>query len=121
MAFPEILPSVAVMDEVPAARPVAMPLLLIVEMDESDEFQMTCVVISLVVPSEYVPMALNCCAAPTGMLGFVGVTDMPVKVIEEGLLLPPPPQPRIKDINPKKKIAENKLNSLLAFNTSTPN
>jgi hypothetical protein len=108
------------MPEVPTARPVAIPLLLIVEEDGFDEAQMTCVVISLVVASEYVPKALNCCVAPTGIPGFVGVTDIEVRVTEEGSLPPTPPQPKITDIRPKKKMAEKNLNTLLYFITLPP-
>jgi hypothetical protein len=53
---------------VPAATAVINPLLLTVATDGFDELQVACVVISLVVPSEYMPMALNCCVTPAGML-----------------------------------------------------
>ena len=49
--FPEIVPWVAVMLAVPGAMAVARPLLLIVATDGLDELQMTCVVISKLVPS----------------------------------------------------------------------
>ena len=68
VVFPEILPEVAVMVAVPAATAVARPLLFTVATDVLDELQVTCVVISWVVPSEYVPEAANCLVFPAGML-----------------------------------------------------
>ena len=60
VVFPEIFPEVAVMVAEPAATAVARPLLLTVATDVLDELQVTCVVISWVVPSEYAPEAANC-------------------------------------------------------------
>jgi hypothetical protein len=80
VVFPEILPEVAVMVAVPAARPVARPLLLTVAADMLEELQVTCELISWVVPSEYVPEAANCLVFPPGMLGLAGVMDMEDKV-----------------------------------------
>ena len=80
ITFPEIVPegveTVAVMVGVPAATAVARPLLLTVASDVSVEVQMTWVVISKLVPSEYMPKAVNCWVSPTGILGLIGVTDM---------------------------------------------
>ena len=53
--FPEIIPEVAVMVAVPAATAVARPLPLTVATDGLEELQVTCVVTSRVVPSEYGP------------------------------------------------------------------
>ena len=64
----------AVMVAVPAATPVARPLLTIVAVAVLDELQVTCVVISWVVDSEYVPVAVNCWVAPTTILTVAGVT-----------------------------------------------
>jgi hypothetical protein len=66
--LPEIPPEVAVMIAVPAATAVTRPLLLTVATDKFDELQVTCVVISLIVPYEYLPMAVNCWVAPAGMI-----------------------------------------------------
>ena len=52
IVFPEMVPEVAVMVDVPAATPVARPLLLTVATDISDDLQVTFVVISRLVPSE---------------------------------------------------------------------
>jgi hypothetical protein len=50
--LPEIIPEVAVTIVAPAARGVARPLLSTVATNELDELQMTCVVISKLVPLE---------------------------------------------------------------------
>ena len=50
----------AVMVVVPAATVVARPALLIVATEVLDELQATVVVISWVVPSKNVPVAVNC-------------------------------------------------------------
>jgi hypothetical protein len=53
VVLPETLPEVAVMVVIPAVKfVVTRPLLSIDAADELDELQATCVVISLVVPSE---------------------------------------------------------------------
>jgi len=52
VVVPEILPEVAVMVVAPDATVVARPLPSTVATDESEEVQVTCAVISLVVPSE---------------------------------------------------------------------
>jgi hypothetical protein len=67
VVLPEISPEVAVMVAVPAATAVARPLLLTVAADVFDELQVTCVVISRLVPSENVPVAANCWTTPAGM------------------------------------------------------
>jgi len=56
----EIVPMVAVMFVVPTETPMTRPVLSIVATDVSDELQVTCVVMSLLVPLEYVPVAVNC-------------------------------------------------------------
>jgi hypothetical protein len=80
VVLPEIEPEVAVMLEVPTATAVARPLLLTVATRVLDEFQVTCVVISWLVPSEYVPEAANCWVFPPGTLGLAGDTDMEDRV-----------------------------------------
>jgi hypothetical protein len=82
VVLPERLPEVAVMVAEPAATPVARPLLFTVAADVLDEFQVTWVVISWLVPSEYVPEAANCLVFPAAMLGLGGVRDMEDKVAE---------------------------------------
>jgi hypothetical protein len=86
VVLPEIVPEVtvmvAVMVAVPTATAVARPALLTVAMDVLDERQMTRVVISWLVPSEYMPEAANCVVNPTGMLGLTGFTDMEDRIPE---------------------------------------
>jgi hypothetical protein len=95
MVLPEVLPEVAIMVEVPAAAPVARPVLLTDATDVSDKLQMTCVVISWPVPSEYVPVAVNCLVTPIGMLGLAGVIAIETSVAAAPPAPPPPvpPQP----------------------------
>jgi hypothetical protein len=80
VVLPEILPEVAVMVVVPIETAMAWPLLSIVATDVSDELQVTCVV--WVVPSEYVPVAVNRWGTPAGMLGLGGVTARDNRVAE---------------------------------------
>jgi hypothetical protein len=56
-----------------------------------DEDQVTCAVKSLVDWSLYVPVAVNCCRVPTGIVGVAGVTAMEVSVTGGGVELPPLP------------------------------
>jgi hypothetical protein len=94
VVLPDLLPEVAVMLAVPAATAVAKPALLTVATNVFDELQMTCVVISWLVKSEYVPVAVNCWGTPTGMFGVVGVTTMEDRVAEftERVVLPEEPE-----------------------------
>jgi hypothetical protein len=80
VVFPEILCEVAEMVVLPDATAVASPLPLTVATDVLDEFQVTRVAITWVVPSEYVPEAVNCSVFPTGTLGFAGVMDIEDRV-----------------------------------------
>jgi len=52
VVLPEMLPEVAVTMDIPTAAVVARPMLLTVATDVFDEVQVTCVVISWLVPSE---------------------------------------------------------------------
>lgn len=79
---PEIFPGVAVMIVVPVATAVASPLLLTVPTAVVDDSQVTCVAISRLVLSEYVPEAANCWVVPTGMLGLAAVTDMEASLLD---------------------------------------
>ena len=65
-----------------AVTAVAKPLVLTVATNSSDELQATNTVISWLVPSEYVPVAVNCWVTPTGILGSAGVTAMEDRVAE---------------------------------------
>ena len=70
----------AVIVVIPGEMTVARPLLLTVATDGFDELQVTCVVISWAVPSEYVPLAVNCGVNPTCTLGLAGVTVMEERI-----------------------------------------
>src|SRR5512142_1800740 len=78
--LPLTVPNVAVIVVVPdaAAAAVARPLVLIVATAGADDVQVAREVRSRVLASEYVPVAVNCCVAPVGTLGFAGVTAMDV-------------------------------------------
>ena len=102
VVLPAILPEVAVMVVVPPVMAVARPLLFTVATEGFDELQVTCGVISTLVPSEYVPVAANCWVVPTGIPRLAGVTAIetsladavPVLLADElpvGGELPPPP------------------------------
>jgi len=83
VVLPETVPEVAVMVvAVPIAMAVAKPLLLTVATYGLDELQVTCVVISWVVPSEKVPVAVSCWVVPPGTLGLAGVIAMEDRVAE---------------------------------------
>jgi hypothetical protein len=82
VVLPRMVPEAAVMVVFPGAMAVAKPLLSTAATEVTEEVQMTCVVISKRVPSEYLPEAANCGVNPTGMLELTGVTDMEVRVAE---------------------------------------
>src|ERR1700690_1070379 len=75
------LPSVAVRCVVPAATPVANPVFApIVANAVFDDFQVTLVVMTFVLLSLYVPIALNCCIFPAATVGALGLTAMDCSV-----------------------------------------
>jgi hypothetical protein len=73
----EMEPEVAEILEFPVATLVARPwlpaALLMVAMEPFDEFHCTEPVMSCVLPSVKVPVALNCSVVPRGMVGIAGV------------------------------------------------
>jgi hypothetical protein len=69
-------PDFAVIVVAPGATLVASPVLLMVATVLADEVQAAELVRSWVVPSLYVPVAVNCCFSPNAMEGFVGVTEI---------------------------------------------
>jgi hypothetical protein len=95
---PDTLPDIAVITDAPAAAPVAAsPLEFMVAIDFVPDDQVTDVVISRAVPSEYIPVAENCLVRSLGILGFAGVTAMDVSVASELFMLPPQlPHPAIR-------------------------
>lgn len=67
-------PDCAVMVTDPAAEPVAIPTAVMLAMLESDDPHVTELVMSLEVPSEKWPVALNCWVAPTPIAMELGDT-----------------------------------------------
>jgi ABC-type iron transport system FetAB permease component len=100
-APPDTLPWVAVMVAVATVTAVARPLLSTVATAVFDEIQVTCVVISKLVPSEYVPTAANCRATPMGTCGLAGMIEM-----ETSWAVDPPPEPPHPTITRKKQAEE---------------
>lgn len=90
---PQTFPKVAVKVVGPGVTEVANPFepaaLLIIATDLDEDPQVTDVVRFLVVPSEYFPVAVNCCAVPKAILGLAGVTSIEVSVTL-GLITPAP-------------------------------
>lgn len=80
VTLPLIESSVAAIVVVPRLRAVASPLAVMLAMPVFDELQVAVSVMSCVVPSENVPVAVNCCKVPSGIDGFVGVTAIEVTV-----------------------------------------
>ncbi len=78
--LPLIEPEAAVMVTVPRFEAVAMPLTVIDTMLFFDELQVTVPVMICVVPSENVPVAVNCCNVPRGIDAFAGVTAIETRV-----------------------------------------
>ena len=77
------VPSDAVMFAVPPSTPTATPETgLIAAMEELEDNQETACVMSCVVPSLNVPMAVNCSVAPLAMEKLAGVTEMEASVAE---------------------------------------
>ena len=101
--LPDILPALAVMIEVPTATAVTRPLLPTVATDVLDELQVTCEVISRVVPSANVPVAASCCVPCGDMPGLAGVMEMEDRVTGvtvRGVLPQIPPKPAVMVVVP---------------------
>lgn len=84
VVLPLTEPEVALMEADPVATLVASPcepvLLLMVTTEICDELQLTVAVRFCVLPSVNVPVAVNCCVVPRGVLGSAGVTAMDTSV-----------------------------------------
>lgn len=89
VAEPENAPECAETVTTPVATPVATPALLTEATLESEESQATEVVMSLEVPSEYVPVACKLTVAAAATEAEAGETRIPVSEAEPGC--PPPP------------------------------
>ena len=81
---PDTSPDVAVMvvepEDAEVARPLVPAVLLMAATAVAEEFQVTVVVISCVVLSENVPVAVNCCIVLRAMLGLAGVIAIETSV-----------------------------------------
>ena len=79
-----IVPSVAEIVVFPDPAVVASPMLpavlLITATVFSEDTQFTIAVMSVLVPSLYVPVAVNCCVEPDGMDGFCGEMEIETSV-----------------------------------------
>jgi hypothetical protein len=64
----------------PAETAVATPVALTVATVVFDELQVAWLVTFCVLPSEYVPVAVNCCVPLATIVGFAGVTARDVRV-----------------------------------------
>jgi hypothetical protein len=80
---PAIPPKLAVIVEIPTAKDVVRPVELHKATLEFEVFHVTAFVRSCVLPSEYVPVALNCSVSPRAKLGIVGLTAMDTSVAAE--------------------------------------
>lgn len=69
-------PMLAVMIAVPALLAVASPVLLMAAMVDAEEFQVTELAKSRVLPSLKAPVAANCCELPKVTARFTGLTAM---------------------------------------------
>ena len=67
---------------VPADTQVARPAVFTVATLVIDDVQITWLVIFRLVPSEYVPVAVNCWELPNSMIEFAGLTAIEVSVGE---------------------------------------
>jgi hypothetical protein len=83
------------------ALPMEPGVALIVAMDGVDELHVTDVVRSVVVVSEYIPMAVNCTCVSMETLGFAGdiESDASVDGPETGPATEPPPLPLHPEIS----------------------
>lgn len=107
LANPWIVPDFAVIVTVPLITPVAIPFELMLAIAESEELQTTEPVMSLLLPSENLPVAVNCWVAPAPMAVVPGDTCILVREAGTGVgegvgtgvgpglaeTAPPPPQP----------------------------
>lgn len=81
-ALPVTPVSVAEMVVLPILSAVARPLTVIEATPGDEDFQATTPVMSCVLESENVPVAVNCCAMPMGTSALDGLTAMDVTVAE---------------------------------------
>src|SRR2546423_13066942 len=80
MAEPLTGLAVAAIAVVPCPRLVARPVLLMVAVPIADDVQIAEVDKSWVLPSVYVPVAVNCCVFPWAIDGVAGLTAIDTSV-----------------------------------------
>src|SRR5664279_3264333 len=108
-------PSVAVIEVFPGAIPVANPCvpaeLLIFATAGVLDAHVTVEVSTLVVPSAYVPVAVNCWVLPAEMVGLDGVIVIDCSVAVGGGVEPPelPPQPTNKLTPSNRNASSNRF------------
>ena len=76
VVLPLTAETVAEMVVVPVEMPEASPVWSIVATAGIEEVHVAWPLRSRVLPSEYVPVAVNCCETPVEMLGLAGVTEI---------------------------------------------
>jgi hypothetical protein len=87
VVLPDTAPDVAVITVEPTANALARPeLAFTVATAGVPEVQVTLLVKSAVLVSENVPVAVNCCVTPSGMLGMLGVTAIDTKPLTKDTL-----------------------------------
>jgi len=91
--LPLIDPEVAVTVALPMSFAVANPLRVSDITELLEELQETVLVMTCMVPSEKLPVAVNCCEVPRGTSGFAGVTaiDCKVALVTVNVVLPTMP------------------------------
>src|SRR5208282_4375088 len=77
---PLIAPEAAAIAVCPGVRALASPPVLIVATAAVDELHIAVLVRFCVLPSLYVPVAVNCCVAPAAIEAFAGVTAIETSV-----------------------------------------
>jgi len=80
VVLPMMADKVAAIVAVPVPTAVTSPVLLTVATVALDDVQVTSKVMTEVVPSEYMPVAVKCLVAPTTRFESAGVTEMVVSV-----------------------------------------
>jgi hypothetical protein len=126
VVLPEIVPDIALMTVEPVATAVASPLeplvLLTVATGIDEELQVTIAVMSWIVLSEKIPVAVNCLLVPSAMLGFVGSTstDTSVAVVTVSVVLPEiPPNVAVIVVDPAATAVARPLEPAVLLTVAT--
>jgi hypothetical protein len=110
VVLPVTEPDVAEIVVEPRASAVASPPASIDATVASDEDQVTVAVMSFVLLSEYVPVAVYCWTAPSSKSASAGVTAMETSDADEPPPLPGAPRPgaRLPEPHPMMKLRHTK-------------